>query len=414
MTDKSSMGFGLPRKGKPQPEPWWKFKPPFDVHGIDGNIAYKGLLDRAVMIEEEQMYTFMVEGCFPGTWEELQAVWPKGYHQVRRRFREKPDPSEGNDWPDDPRPLRQVVGVDRDGSFMINHRFGQDPAMATIELCTSQEATYLAVRKWCEDHLTPAGLMGVVRCLSRPKPTSPFSLITLGRFEDTYEPENYDPQVIEQFDHLIEDLNSDSPRGRMAIIHGPPGTGKTYLLKAITQACPKALVIFVPNTLVSDLGNPELIEVFTEYRSSTHQRIILLAEDADVIFRQRDKDNTNAISSALNLTDGMFGELLKVYIVGTTNVRLDQVDEAVRRPGRLSEEILVGPLGAEQALQVYRRIKEDPEAVLPDRLSKGGTLAEVYSVAGVTRKKKKARPAPGPSRQLSGKAPFGRTYTYDP
>lgn len=385
-------------------EAWWEYDPAYDAHGLEGDLAYKGLLKRAVWHPGERLFLWNRSGCFEGTWDELvENVWPEGYQVLNVGCRPVPDPAEGQDWPEDPRPPETLVGIHPNGSISIKHRVLQDPPYAAVEVYTSDEDVYWKIRRWSEKNLTPTSEMGVVRCLSRPKPTSPFSLIDLGRFEDTYEPGNYTPEVIEQFDRLIEDLNSPNPRGRMAIIHGRPGTGKTYLLKAITQACPKALVIFVPNTLVADLGNPELIEVFTENRRSVSQRIILLAEDADIIFRKRDRDNTNAISSALNLTDGMFGELLKVYIVGTTNVKLDEVDEAIKRPGRLSEEISVGGLSADQAAAVYRRLKGE-SAEVPEAFKDGATLAEIYSTAGVHAKKptKKRRTA------SSGRVPGSR------
>jgi len=384
--------FGLPRKNQ-RPAPWWEYKEPYDSFGLTGAIAYKGLLNRAAQLEGEVLYSWLTEGCYEGTWDNIMAdLWEDRFSVVHEDFLHVADAEEGQEWPEDPRPVNKLVASFPDGSIEVRHSPISDPPVTSVEVYTSDKDLYWKVRRWCEQKLTPIEHKGVVRCLSRPKPNSSFHLITLGRFEDTYEPENYEPEVIEKFSRLIADLNSHTPRGRMAIIHGTPGTGKTYLLKAITQACPKALVIYVPNTLVADLGNPELIEVFTNSRKDVSQRIILLAEDADVIFRRRSEENTNAISSALNLTDGMFGELLKIYVVGTTNVEMDEIDPAIKRPGRLSEEIHVGRLSPERTAAVYRRLKENPEAPIPESLKQGGTLAEVYSTAEVYQKKKVVKP----------------------
>ena len=41
------------------------------------------------------------------------------------------------------------------------------------------------------------------------------------------EEDNYQKEVFEGYSKLVEDLNSETPAGRLGILTGPPGTGKT-------------------------------------------------------------------------------------------------------------------------------------------------------------------------------------------
>ncbi|KKK48353.1 hypothetical protein LCGC14_3145980, partial [marine sediment metagenome] len=44
---------------------------------------------------------------------------------------------------------------------------------------------------------------------------------------------------------------------------GPPGTGKTYLVRSLLAAAPKAAFILIPPHLVEELGSPEILPSLT-------------------------------------------------------------------------------------------------------------------------------------------------------
>lgn len=352
----------LPQRSKGR-KPWWDYAEPEKSHGrYAGDTAEAGLVNRAVFGKGPPAYR-----------SGLSFPWGKGLEELTALFPIPPDARVIVHTDD---PIGYTVWVWPEGSFYLekgSNTASMTLATSDVEFAREAESLARSLRK---------GSGAVVRCLSRPQPTSGYSIITLGSFKDTYVPENYTRDVAEKFERLLDDLTALKPRGRMAIIHGPPGTGKTYLLKAITQKCKEAFIVYVPNTLTKSLGDPELIEVLSDARGYDHDRkVVLLVEDADIIFRKRGKDNQEAISSALNMSDGILGELMEIYIVGTTNVPLDDIDDAIKRPGRLSENIHVGLLPPDQVLAVYRRIVGDPEAPLPQELEGDQDIASIYLAA---------------------------------
>ena len=71
--------------------------------------------------------------------------------------------------------------------------------------------------------------------------------------------ENYKNEVIEDFHHIIKDLKSPSPSGRIAIFDGPMGSGKTHLIRGLLMEVPSALFVLVPPAMVSSIGGPRSI-----------------------------------------------------------------------------------------------------------------------------------------------------------
>jgi hypothetical protein len=195
--------------------------------------------------------------------------------------------------------------------------------------------------------------------------------------------ENYTSEVAEQYDMIVDDLKSDEPLGRLAIIDGPPGTGKTYLIRGLIHEIPECKFVIVPPHLVSHLGNPEFVSFFLQERSHADMKkgrpLVLVLEDADACLTHRDGGDMSSISAVLNLTDGIIGSLIDFRIVATTNVERVDIDEALVRAGRLSASMTIDKLTRDHAVDVYMRLaqcsREDAMKVI------GGSvpLSDVYA-----------------------------------
>lgn len=189
---------------------------------------------------------------------------------------------------------------------------------------------------------------------------------------------NYSPKVIEAYDHIVEDLNAESPCGRLVVLAGEPGTGKTYLVRSFLGAVPKAAFVLVPPSLIEDLGSPDILPSLTAAKGEMSGPIIFVVEDADACLVPR-KDagsktgNMNAISSLLNLGDGILGSVLDIRIIATTNAAEPEMDPAAKRPGRLCRYASVDALPPEQAAHTLYRLTGKKLA-----FQKQATLAEVY------------------------------------
>lgn len=197
---------------------------------------------------------------------------------------------------------------------------------------------------------------------------------------------NYTPKVREDYQYAISDLNSESPSGRIVIMRGPAGTGKTHLIRAMLLQVPDAMFVLISPEVVTNLAGPELLPLLMNYRGGSTGPIVLVLEDADRCLVDRDDGNMSLIQSLLNLGDGILGSLLDIRIVATTNADELKLDKAVTRPGRLSKMLDVDHLDPLTAQQIFRRLL--PDGAFPVEINGSTnpkdfkvTLAEVYALA---------------------------------
>jgi ATP-dependent 26S proteasome regulatory subunit len=82
----------------------------------------------------------------------------------------------------------------------------------------------------------------------------------------------------------------------------------------------------------------------------------------------------STISSLLNYTDGIFGAMMDIRIIATTNADTINFDTALTRPGRLCSHVYIDLLKPERASAVYKRLTKGKEKVYTDPVS----LAQIY------------------------------------
>ncbi|MBF6168181.1 AAA family ATPase [Streptomyces gardneri] len=191
---------------------------------------------------------------------------------------------------------------------------------------------------------------------------------------------NYAGEVAATMDRLMA-ITADDVRGRLVLLHGPPGTGKTTALRALARAwgawCQFDCVLD-PEVMFGKPGY--LMEVAAGVdnpdEGAPRWRMLVL-EDCDELIRGEAKEAAGqGLSRLLNLTDGMLGQGRDVLVAITTNEDLSRLHPAVTRPGRCLARIEIGRLSGTEATAWLDREQRSEAGAYPD----GATLAELVAV----------------------------------
>ncbi|HUD10009.1 MAG TPA: AAA family ATPase [Patescibacteria group bacterium] len=146
-----------------------------------------------------------------------------------------------------------------------------------------------------------------------------------------------------------------SPKG--ILLYGPPGTGKTMLTRALAHEANAAIyVVRLADVVHSLYGRTERLvnEVFKQ--AQEHTPVIILIDELDALGGNRERSNeiNSRIVTVLQTNlDGIDKRSDGIVVVGTTN-RIDVVDPALKRPGRLDLLVPVQLPDAKQREQILR------------------------------------------------------------
>jgi ATP-dependent 26S proteasome regulatory subunit len=133
------------------------------------------------------------------------------------------------------------------------------------------------------------------------------------------------------------------PKG--ILLSGPPGTGKTTIAKVMANEAKLKFFPLNKDEIVSKyVGESEknLTEFFNIARSSAPA--VVFIDEVDALGRGRSSSASehgqNLLNHLLQQIDGIY-DSKGIYVIAATN-RADMVDDALKRSGRLTKEIVIG------------------------------------------------------------------------
>jgi len=147
------------------------------------------------------------------------------------------------------------------------------------------------------------------------------------------------------------------PWRRGYLLYGSPGTGKTSLVTAIASE----LALNVCSVSLASSGlNDDRINALL---SSVPPRSIILIEDIDSFFRQRDQASQTmrlSFSGFINALDGVASHEGSVIFMTTNHPEL--IDEAVIRSGRVDFRMELSRCDRHQLREMFLKFFDDPAA----------------------------------------------------
>ncbi|MBW3087138.1 proteasome ATPase [Bifidobacterium sp. 82T24] len=187
---------------------------------------------------------------------------------------------------------------------------------------------------------------------------------------------------------LFERYDLTPPRG--VLLYGPPGNGKTLIAKAVANSLAKGsgdesgvfLSVKGPEILSKFVGESERIirSIFdrARRRAADGSPVIVFIDEMDSLLRTRGSGvssdvETTIVPQFLSELDGI-ETLRNVMVIGASN-RIDMIDPAVLRPGRLDVKIRIDRPGRSQAASILRHYLTDD---LP--LADGATADDLVAV----------------------------------
>ena len=177
---------------------------------------------------------------------------------------------------------------------------------------------------------------------------------------------HYNDDIKGMYKDLLSFLNERE--SGLAILHGCAGSGKSYFIKNMISSMDKQFIL-VTNAIAAHMAEPEFIAFMMENKDS-----IFILEDCEQILMAREENRFGgAIANILNMSDGLMSDIFNIKFICTFNTDIENIDEALLRPGRCFVNYEFKPLEAEKASNLLESLGYTADK------PKEMTLAEIYN-----------------------------------
>ncbi|MGC8652198.1 MAG: AAA family ATPase [Candidatus Micrarchaeia archaeon] len=156
------------------------------------------------------------------------------------------------------------------------------------------------------------------------------------------------PDLIEKYD--IKPING-------LLLFGPPGTGKTMLMRAVANEMRGVTILQINGEDLANLGPDNAVTEVKELFNRARENIpsIIFIDEIDGILPKREgasEKGTMITSTVLQEIDGL-KEFSGIVIIAATN-RPDALDPAMLRPGRFDKLLYIKPPNDAERAQMFK------------------------------------------------------------
>jgi hypothetical protein len=197
-------------------------------------------------------------------------------------------------------------------------------------------------------------------------PEARWRRLALPRFAEIED--NYPAVVRAGLAELYAESSGEGLPGRLALWHGPPGTGKTWALRALGREwsgwCDLHYVTDPERLLGGDTAymlaalagrsDPEPSDDDEEEAElgrgpAERWRLLVLEDAGELLGVAAPAEVGRGFARLLNIADGLLGQGTRALILVTTNEPLGKLHPAALRPGRAMATLEFTPMGAAEA-----------------------------------------------------------------
>lgn len=162
---------------------------------------------------------------------------------------------------------------------------------------------------------------------------------------------NYPKNVRTYLERLVGMKEIPQQDGKLMLMHGPAGTGKTNLIRALSlewNDWTQVDVITDPETFLTTPAYLNQVMMAAVY-DPDHWRILIMEDCGELLGGDAKERAGQGLSRLLNISDGLLGQGQRLLFIITTNEDIGTLHPAVVRPGRCLANLHIGKFSEDEA-----------------------------------------------------------------